>query len=360
MSASSAVSRATGSVTTPSYGADRRGLGRLRCRRSGRDRDHDAVAMERELDLFARFVDPPLHRGERDLERLGDLRVREADDVTQEESHLEVRVQGLDRTPDRIDRLGALGGRVDDLERRRVLDVHDRTWPPLERTELVEHAVLRHLEQPRREPGAEREARQTLEHAEEDLLGQILGETAITGQSQDVVVDRLLVRPDDDRKCPLVAALGLAQNTEIWLWQRHVRGEYRPRFVKGFLGGSYRRVASRFPVMSTGIATSSIPKMVGARSDSSPCSRSANASLVSTSGTRFVVCAVCGLTPSGSSMCSAFPWSAVTRQTPSSARTHSTTRPSAASAASTAAMTAGIEPVCPTMSGFAKLTTANA
>ena len=72
------------------------------------------------------------------------------------------------------------------------------------------------------------------------------------------------------------------------------------------------------------------------------------------------MCAVCGLTPSGSSMRSAFPWSAVTKHTPPASWTHSTTRPSARSAASTAATTAGMTPVCPTMSGLAKFTTQNA
>src|SRR6476660_7799175 len=115
------VSRATGSVTTPSYGAGERGLEGATRRRRRRDRDHDAVAMERELDFLARLVDAPLHGGERDLERLRDLGVREADDVTEEEGHLQVRIERLDRTPDCVDRLGALGRRVDHLERWRVV-----------------------------------------------------------------------------------------------------------------------------------------------------------------------------------------------------------------------------------------------
>ena len=177
--------------------------------------------MQRELDFLARLVDAPLHRRERDLERLGDLRVREPDDVAEEQRHLQVGVQALDRAPDRVDRLGALCRRVDDLERWRVLDVDDRARPTLDRAELVEHAVLRHLEEPGREPRAQREARETLVDAEEDLLRQVLGEAAIAGEAEDVVVDGLLVRPDDDRESTLVAALRLAQNTEVWLWERH-------------------------------------------------------------------------------------------------------------------------------------------
>ena len=58
---------------------------------------------------------------------------------------------------------------------------------------------------------------------------------------------------------------------------------------------------------------------------SSPPSRSAAPARVRTSGTGFVVCAVCGLTPSSSSSFSALPWSAVTRHTPPARCVASTT-----------------------------------
>src|SRR5688572_7817839 len=316
--------------------------------------------MERELHLFARLVDAPLHRGQGDLERLGDLRVREPDDVSQKQRHLQIGVEILDRAPHCVDRLGTLSWRVDDFERRRIFDVHDGARPALDRTELVQHPVLRDLEEPRREPRAERKARKPLEDAQEDLLRQVLGEAAITSQTQDVVVNRLLVRADDDREGTLVAPLGLSQNAEVWLWQRHVREEYRDLFVKASDAGSYGAVVSGTPVISEGTGMPSCVKIVGARSDNSPSSWISSRSSVTTSGTRFVVWAVCGLTPSASSITSAFPWSAVTKHTPSTARTQSSTRPSAASVASTAATTAGIDLVWPTMSGFAKFTTQNA
>ena len=59
---------------------------------------------------------------------------------------------------------------------------------------------------------------------------------------------------------------------------------------------------------------------------------------MTTSGTGLVVCAVCGLTPSAASNCSAFPWSAVMRQTPPAADTASTTRPRHSSVVSTASI----------------------
>jgi Protein kinase domain len=46
--------------------------------------ERDALAGERELDFLPRLVDPPLDRGEGDLERVGDLRVREPDDVAEQ------------------------------------------------------------------------------------------------------------------------------------------------------------------------------------------------------------------------------------------------------------------------------------
>src|SRR5919202_1468415 len=45
--------------------------------------------------------------------------------------------------------------------------------------QLVEDAVLRHLEQPRRELRPQREPRQPLEDAEEDLLRQVLGQRPV-------------------------------------------------------------------------------------------------------------------------------------------------------------------------------------
>ena len=183
--------------------------------------ERDALAAERELHLVAGRVDPPLDRGERDLERVGDLGVGHADDVAQEQRHLQVDVQLLDRAPERVDRLGPLVGGVVDLERGRVLDRHQRARPALERAELVEHAVLRHLEHPGREARAERELRQPLVDAEEDLLGQILGEGAVADEPEHVVEHRRLVRPDDDREGALVPALRLLQDPEVRLRKCH-------------------------------------------------------------------------------------------------------------------------------------------
>jgi hypothetical protein len=59
--------------------------------------------------------------------------------------------------------------------------------------------------------------------------------------------------------------------------------------------------------------------------------------------------------PSGSSICSQLPWSAVMISAPPLAWTAETTSPSRASTSSTAATAAGMTPVWPTMSGFAKL-----
>ena len=182
----------------------------------------DPLAGERELDFLARLVDPPLDGRERHLERIGDLGVGETDDVAQEQRHLQVDAQLLDPAPDGVDRLDALERRVDHLERRDVLDVHNRARPALERAQLVEDAVLRHLEEPRREAAAEREARQPLVDAEEDLLRQILREGAVADEPKHVVVDGQLVGADDERKGAFITSLSLPQDAEIRLRQRQV------------------------------------------------------------------------------------------------------------------------------------------
>ena len=126
----------------------------------------------------------------------------------------------VDRAPQRVDRLDPLDRLVDHLERRDVVEVDRRQRPALARTQLVEHAVLRHLEEPRRELAAEREARQPLEDAQEHLLRQILGERPVAvRQPQDVVVDRRLVHPHDDGECTFVPVLGLPQYGQIGLWE---------------------------------------------------------------------------------------------------------------------------------------------
>ena len=203
---------------------DESGLGRLLAGRA----EGDALAGERDLDFLARLVDPPLDGGERDLERVGDLGVREPDDVAKQERHLQVDAQVLDRTPDGVDRLDPLERRVDDLERRDVLEVDDRTRPPLERAQLVEDAVLRHLEEPGREPAAKREVRQPLVDADEDFLRQILGKRSVAHEPKHVVEDGKLIRTDDERESSLISSLGLPQDAEIRLGQRQVGGSIAP------------------------------------------------------------------------------------------------------------------------------------
>src|SRR5439155_18302749 len=97
------------------------------CRRA----EGDALAAERELDFLPRLVDPPLDGGERDLERVGDLGVREADDVAEQERHLQVDGQVLNRAPERVDLLEPLDRRVQYLERRDVVERDEGPRPAL-------------------------------------------------------------------------------------------------------------------------------------------------------------------------------------------------------------------------------------
>jgi hypothetical protein len=183
--------------------------------------ERDPLARERDLHLFARLVDPPLHGGERDLEGIADLRIREADDVPEEESHFQVRVESRNGSPDRIDRLDAFERRVRVVERGQVLDRARRLRLSLPRAELVQDAVLGDLEEPGRKTAAQREPWKPLVDPKEDVLRQILGQRAVVDHPQDVVVDRQLVRPMDDRESAFVTPLRRAENREIGLLERH-------------------------------------------------------------------------------------------------------------------------------------------
>jgi len=138
----------------------------------------------------------------------------------QQQRHLQVGAQVLDRTPERVDLLEPLDWRVQHLERGDVVDCDERARPPLARPQLVEHAVLRHLEEPGRELRAEGELRQALEDPEEDLLRQILGERPVSAyEAEHVVEDGRLVGTQDEREGSLVTPLRFPQNAEIRLGQ---------------------------------------------------------------------------------------------------------------------------------------------
>src|SRR3954454_10863994 len=108
------------------------------------------------------------------------------------------------------------------------------------------------------------------------------------------------------------------------------------------------------PVIASGCSMPRSSRIVGATSARIPSSRTETSSLVTMNGTGLSECAVFG-DPSGSSMLSALPWSAVITSTPPESRTTSTTSARQRSTVSTASTAAGIDPVCPTMSALAKL-----
>src|SRR5256714_4608921 len=102
------------------------------------------------------------------------------------------------------------------------------------------------------------------------------------------------------------------------------------------------RASNDRPVIAEGCSCPSSSRTVGATSARTPPSRSSRTSAVAISGTGLSECAVFGL-PSGSSMLSALPWSAVTIAAPPVAWIASTTSPRHASTASTAVTAARIE-----------------
>ena len=62
---------------------------------------------------------------------------------------------------------------------------------------------------------------QSLVDAQEDLLGEILGQRPVADHAQHVVVDRCLVGGEDQPEGVLVPALCLAQDFEIGLRKWH-------------------------------------------------------------------------------------------------------------------------------------------
>ena len=133
-----------------------------------------------------------------------------------------------------------------------------------------------------------------------------------------------------------------------------LQGELAKRLHRGLVL-TLRAWCSVLPVISSGCGIPS--RREHGRGDvrqDAPVAQRPGPRAVITIGTGLSECAVLGL-PSGSSMWSALPWSAVTMQTPPFASTASTTRPRHSSTVSTAFTAAGITPVWPTMSGLAKL-----
>ena len=93
----------------------RRSAGRDVHFRLARRAVRDALTCERQLNLVPRLVDAPLHGGERDLESVRDLGVRQADDVAEQQRHLEIRIELVDCSPERVDRLQLLDRSVEHL-----------------------------------------------------------------------------------------------------------------------------------------------------------------------------------------------------------------------------------------------------
>ena len=126
----------------------------------------------------------------------------------------------LDGAPYSVDRLEPLERSVEHFECRHVVEVDGRARPAFDCTELVEHAVLRHLEEPRRELRPQREAWQSLVHAQEDLLREVLREGPVAHQPENVVEHRHLICAHDDREGAFITPLRLPQDAKIRLGQR--------------------------------------------------------------------------------------------------------------------------------------------
>ena len=126
----------------------------LRDRREGagrRGRDANAFAHEGGLDLFARLVNPPLDGGKRDLERVREISVEESRRCPRSSSAI---LRSTFSPSTARQRASIASARSNGARRPTGADgmssMLTRTYAtraPLEGVELVEDAVLRHLEQ---------------------------------------------------------------------------------------------------------------------------------------------------------------------------------------------------------------------
>src|SRR5215472_17595740 len=89
--------------------------------------------------------------------------------------------------------------------------------PTITRPDLIQHPVLRHLEQPRRELAPERERRQCLKDTQKDLLRNVLRQGSISEQPEHVVEDACLLRSNEDGERSLVTTLRPAHDLAIRL-----------------------------------------------------------------------------------------------------------------------------------------------
>ena len=164
-------------------------------------------------DLLARLVDPPLDGGERDLERVGDLRVGEPDDVAQQERHLQVEVELVDRAPDGVDRLAAArpARRGPRAGRCRRASTSGRGRRSLARSSSSTRFFVTWNSQVVNLQRSEKRGRPWKTRRKTSCVRSSASD-AVADEPQDVVEDRRLVGADDEREGALVTPLGLAQD----------------------------------------------------------------------------------------------------------------------------------------------------
>ena len=93
------------------------------------------------------------------------------------------------------------------MQLRRRLELERRPAAPLARAQLVDHTVLRDLEEPRRELAPAVEPWQRLVDPHEDFLADVLRERPVAREHpRHIVEDRPVILPHDDRERALVAS----------------------------------------------------------------------------------------------------------------------------------------------------------
>ncbi len=159
-------------------------------------RRRDPGLREGELNLVARAVDPPLDRGAAGRRapprsRCTRDRPRRAAPAPSSGRRSAARPRSRARGSARTARPAARNGRC------QLGNELDGLQTVLPRPDVVEHDVLRDLEDPGAELRAKRVLRQRPPGADEHLLCQVLGELTVADRAQHVVEDGQVVRPHD-------------------------------------------------------------------------------------------------------------------------------------------------------------------
>lgn len=158
--------------------------------------------------MFARTVETGLHRGDADVENIGNFGVTPAL-LHKGEQRAVLWAELRERVPERIQFLGInRPGRFGDVFV--LVAKGEENSPQLLPPQLVDAGVAREPKQPRFKLGRRLQAIYRPHHLDEDLLGKVLHVIAAAGHGVDESRDPVLIEDDELTLRGFVALLGTA------------------------------------------------------------------------------------------------------------------------------------------------------